>query len=196
MKKIAQMSMLSCMLFVVFQSCQRGRPARKTLPDAQSSFGDEGMDPTSSRYLKPQSNYLFYSSDTSLLVQGKRENLLVLSIPDPAKDSTVLATVKSGQGLASFLIAQLRRENRAGVIIDLRSFDAPSTQTFRQDYLVKGDVTNSEDLPVIFVWDRPSEVRASDYLQLLGGFPGISLLLSNDQPVYQQDCFEKKPVRF
>jgi len=188
--------MLICMLFAVFQSCQRGRPARKTLPDAQSSFGDEGMDPTSSRYLKPQSDYLIYSGDTSLLVQGKRENLLVLSIPDPDRDSAVLAAIKSGESLAAYLVAQLRRDNKAGVIIDLRSFSAPSNQTYQQDYLVKGDVTNGEDLPVIFYWDRQSEARANGYLQMLGGFAGVSLSLFNDQSGYQQDCFEKKPVRF
>jgi hypothetical protein len=91
--------------------------------------------PLPSRWsLAPQqsSNYLFYCTDTSLLLDGLRHDFLVLAMPDPSHDSAVGAMISSGQSLAPYLLLELHHLNKAGVVIDLRlSGDGP---TIRQDY--------------------------------------------------------------
>lgn len=132
-------------------------------------------------------NYLFYSTDTSLLLNGMRHDFLVLAIPDPAHDTAIGALISTGQPLAPYLLAELHRLNKAGVVIDLRLADG--SPTTREDYLVGSTALNTSNLPVIFLWDQASAGRAAFYTRYLLQFPGLTWSITRDQPRYQNDCF-------
>jgi hypothetical protein len=164
-------------------SCQRSRPARKKLPPELTSFSDV---PPQLVPVKAPSDILFYYSDTALLIQGLRRNLAVITLADPEKDSTIRSLVTAGQSLTSFLVAELHRDNKTGLVIDLRQDEY--SPTIRQDYLV--EPTGQEKLPVIFLWDKSSAARAAMFTQLFEQFPGITWSITSGQPRYQQDCFK------
>jgi hypothetical protein len=167
-------------------SCQRSRPARKKLPPELNSFTDvpPGFTP-----VKAPSDILFYYSDTTLLIQGFRRNLAVISFADPGKDSTIRSLVIAGQSLTSYWLAELRRDNKTGVVIDLRQDEySPS---IRKDYLVEPG-----GLPVIFLWDKTSAARAATFTQLFEQFPGINWSMTGGKPGYQTDCFSDTHPNF
>jgi hypothetical protein len=190
MKTTLLFSILFCLACL---SCQRGRPARKELPPGLSTLPEIGatVTPFPSRWsLAPQrsSNYLFYSTDTSLLIDGIRHDFLVLAIPDPTHDSAIGAMVSIGQSLAPFLLAELHHLNKAGVVIDLRL--SGTSPTIRQDYQVNSNGLKETNLPVVFLWDRDASSRAAFFTQYLEQFPGISWSITRDRPGYQSDCFK------
>ena len=164
-------------------SCQRSRPARKKLPPELISLSDT---PPQLAPAKAPSDILFYYSDTTLLIQGLRRNLAVIAFADPEKDSTIRALVLAGQSLTTYLVAELRRDNKTGLVIDLRQ-DAYSP-AIRQDYLA--EPTGEKELPVIFLWDKSSAARAATFTQLFEQFPGISWSITSGRSGYQQDCFK------
>jgi hypothetical protein len=135
---------------------------------------------------KAPSDILFYYSDTTLLIQGLRRNLAVITFADPEKDSTIRSLVTAGQSLTSSLVAELHRDNKTGLVIDLRQDEY--SPVIRQDYLV--EPTGQEKLPVIFLWDKSSAARAALFTQLFEQFPGITWSITSGQPRYQQDCFK------
>lgn len=174
-------------------SCQRGRPARKELPPSLSTLPEIGatVTPYPSRWsLAPQqsTNYLFYSTDTSLLIDGIRHDFLVLAIPDPSHDSAIGALISTGQSLAPYLLAELHHLNKAGVVIDLRLSD--NSPTIRQDYQVTSSALKEANLPVVFLYDRDASARAAFFTQYLEQFPNISWSITRDRPGYQTDCFK------
>jgi hypothetical protein len=190
MKTTLFLSILFCLASL---SCQRGRPARKELPPSLSSLPEIGstVTPFPSRWsLAPQqnSNYLFYSTDTSLLLDGIRHDFLVLAIPDPSHDSAIGAMISSGQSLAPYLLLELHHLNKAGVVIDLRL--SGNTPTIRQDYQVTSSDLKETNLPIIFLSDQYSSARAAFFTQYLEQFPGISWSITNDRPRDQSDCFK------
>jgi hypothetical protein len=190
MKTTRLVSILFCLACL---SCQRGRPARKELPPSLSSLPEIGstVTPLPSRWsLAPQqsSNYLFYCTDTSLLLDGLRHDFLVLAMPDPSHDSAIGAMISSGQSLAPYLLLELHHLNKAGVVIDLRlSGDGP---TIRQDYQVSSSALKETNLPVIFLSDQYSSARAAFFSQYLEQFPGVSWSITRDRPRDQSDCFK------
>ena len=135
--------------------------------------------------IQPSSDYLFYSTDTSLLTDGIRRDFLVLSIPDPTRDSTIGALISAGQSLAPYLLTELQQLNKAGVVIDLRLGDNAST--IREDYLVNSSTWATM---VILLSNQSTSNRAGFYSQCLQQFPGISWSIINDRPRYQTDCFK------
>lgn len=190
-------------------SCHRGRPARKELPEYLGALpeipatvtpnpsrieGRPGDGGSGTQTAPSASGYLFYSTDTSLLLQGLRRDLLVLAIPDPANDSAIGAMIAAGHALAPYLLSELRQDNKTGIVIDLRLGD--HTPTIREDYLVSSPALEAQDMPVIFLWDRSSAGRAAAFAQYLEQFPGITWSLSNDRPRYQTDCFTKTHPAF
>jgi hypothetical protein len=140
--------------------------------------------------LAPQAsnNYLFYSTDTSLLIDGLRHDFLVLAIPDPSHDSTIGALVSAGFNMAPFLLAELHQLRKTGVVIDLRLSGAGPT--VRQDYQVTSSFLKETNLPIVFLWDRDAAGRAAFFSQFLEQFPGITWSLTRDRPRYQSDCFK------
>jgi hypothetical protein len=174
-------------------SCQRGRPARKELPPSLSTLPEIGatVTPFPSRWSlasQQSSNYLFYSTDTSLLIDGIRHDFLVLAIPDPTHDSAIGALISSGQSLAPYLLAELHQLNKAGVVIDLRLSD--NSPTIRQDYQVSSGPLKETNLSVVFLWDREASARAAFFTQYLEQFPNLSWSITRDRPRYQTDCFK------
>jgi hypothetical protein len=160
-------------------SCQRSRPVRKKLPPELTSFSDV---PPQLTPVKAPSDILFYYSDTTLLIQGLRRNLAVIGFADPDKDSTIRALINAGQSLTSYWLAELRRDNKTGIVIDLRQDEySPS---IRKDYLVE-----PAGLPIIFLWDKTSAARAAAFTQLFEQFPGINWSMTGGKPGYQTDCF-------
>lgn len=170
-------------------SCQRGRPGRKTLPPESVSLNDES--PSYNTH-PPVSNILFYYSDTSLLWQGLRRNLAVITLASPNKDSVICSVINAGQSLLPSLFTQLRGESKSGVVIDLRQ--VATQPTIRQDYLISTD--KSDQLPVIFLWDRSSAARASIFINLFEQYPGLSWSITRDKPGYQNDCFTSSHPSF
>ncbi len=190
-----------CTLFcIACLSCQRGRPARKELPPSLSSLPEIGatVTPLPSRWsvAPPQtssssssSSYLFYSTDTALLIDGIRHDFLVFAIPDPSYDSTIGALIASGESLAPFLLAELHTLNKAGVVIDLR-LSSSYGPTIREDYQVTSGSLSVTKLPVVFLWSRDAAGRAAFFSQYLEQFPGISWSITRDRPRDQADCFK------
>jgi hypothetical protein len=184
---------LSILFFLTCLSCQRGRPARKELPPSLSTLPEIGatVTPFPSRWsLAPQqpANYIFYSTDTSLLIDGIRHDFLVLAIPEPSRDSVIGALASSGQSLAPYLLSELHHLNKAGVVIDLRL--SGNSLTIRKDYQVTSSILKEINLPIIFLWDSETSGRAAFFSKYLEQFPGISWSISNDRPHYQSDCFK------
>jgi hypothetical protein len=174
-------------------SCRQGRPARKELPPSLSTLPEIGatVTPYPSRWslnAATSSDYLFYSTDTSLLMSGIRHDFLVLAIPDPSHDSAIGALISSGQSLAPYLLAELHHLNKSGVVIDLRLSD--NSPTIRQDYQVTSTTLNETNLPVIFLWNNETSGRAAFFTQYLTTFPDITWSITNDRPRYQSDCFK------
>src|SRR5579863_5284963 len=123
MKTRRLVSILFCLTLMA--SCRQGRPARKELPPSLSTLPEIGatVTPYPSRWSlnsAASSDYLFCSTDTSLLINGIRHDFLVLAIPDPSHDSAVGALISAGQSLAPYLLAELHQLKKAGVVIDLR----------------------------------------------------------------------------
>jgi hypothetical protein len=137
---------------------------------------------------RQSTNYLFYSTDTSLLIDGLRHDFLVLAIPDPSHDSTIGALVSAGFNMAPFLLAELHQLRKTGVVIDLRLSGAGPT--VRQDYQVTSSFLKETNLPIVFLWDRDAAGRAAFFSQFLEQFPGITWSLTRDRPRYQSDCFK------
>jgi hypothetical protein len=164
-------------------SCQRGRPTRKKLPPELNSFADL---PAQLTPLYLPSGVIFYSSDTTMLIKGLRRNLTVISFFDPDKDSTVRNLIAAGQSLLPGLIAELHRENKTGVVIDLRQEEG--NPTIRQDYLVTPH--EEQRLPVVFLWDKSSAGRAMTFMGQLERLPDITYSILSSKPQYQQDCFQ------
>ena len=185
---------LVCILFsLACLSCQRSRPARKELPPSLSTLPEIGatVTPYPSRWslnTATSSDYLFYSTDTSLLMNGIRHDFLILAIPDPSHDSAIGALISSGQSLAPYLLAELHHLNKSGVVIDLRLSD--NSPTIRQDYQVTSTTLNETNLPVIFLWNNETSGRAAFFTQYLTTFPDITWSITNDRPRYQSDCFK------
>jgi hypothetical protein len=177
----------------ILSSCRQGRPARKELPPSLSTLPEIGatVTPYPSRWslnTATSSDYLFYSTDTSLLINGIRHDFLVLAIPDASHDTAIGALISSGQSLAPYLLAELHHLNKAGVVIDLRLSD--NSPTIRQDYQVTSSMPKETDFPIVILWDRETSGRAAYFSQYLETFPGISWSISNDRPRYQSDCFK------
>jgi hypothetical protein len=185
---------LVCILFsLACLSCQRGRPARKELPPSLSTLPEIGatVTPYPSRWslnTATSSDYLFYSTDTSLLMNGIRHDFLILAIPDPSHDSAIGALISSGQSLAPYLLAELHHLNKTGVVIDLRLSD--NSPSIRQDYQVTSTTLKETNLPVIFLWNNETSGRAAFFTQYLTTFPDITWSITNDRPRYQSDCFK------
>lgn len=192
---------LASILCLACASCQRGRPVRKELPPGLSMLPEIGstVTPYPSRWSSVtanpsrwsdasiSSNYLFYSTDTSILVDGLRHDFLVLAIPDPSRDSVIGSLIESGQSLAPFLLTQLHQLNKAGVVIDLRvSINSPA---IRQDYAINSPTLKETNMPVIFLWDNQSAGRAAFYTQFLQQFPGVTCTITRDRPHERSDCF-------
>ena len=173
-------------------SCHRGRPARKELPEYLGALPEipATVTPKPSRIeagFRNSAGYLFYSTDTSLLLQGMERELLVLAIPDPAHDSAIGDMIAAGHALAPYLLSELRQNNMSGVVIDLRLGD--NMPTIREDFRVTSAALGAQDMPVIFLWDRSSASRAAVFTRYLEQFPGITWSVPNDGPHYQTDCF-------
>src|ERR1700691_1784049 len=99
MKTRRLVSIFCCL--AILSSCRQGRPARKELPPSLSMLPEIGatVTPYPSRWSlnsATASDYLFYSTDTSLLTNGIRQDFLVLSLPIPTRDSGFGALITSG----------------------------------------------------------------------------------------------------
>ncbi|HTR28568.1 MAG TPA: hypothetical protein VMH27_04830 [Puia sp.] len=139
--------------------------------------------------LTPQqsSSYLFYCTDTALLMDGMRRDFLVLAIPDPARDSTIGTLIATGENLAPYLLNELHQLNKSGIVIDLRL--AQGTPTIRQDYQVTSTALKASNLPIVFLWDQYSADRAAYFTRYVEQFPGISWSITRGRPGIRSDCF-------
>ena len=139
--------------------------------------------------LTPQQspNYLFYCTDTALLIDGLRHDFLVLAIPDPARDSTIGTLIATGESLAPYLLNELHQLDKSGIIIDLRL--SLATPTIRQDYQVTSTALKASNFPIVFLWDQSSASRAAFFTGYVRQFPGISWSITHGRPGYQSDCF-------
>jgi hypothetical protein len=178
----------------ILSSCRQGRPARKELPPSLTLLPEIGANvtPYPSRWSlnsATSSDYLFYSTDTSLLIDGIRHDFLVLSLPDPTRDSTIGALIAAGQSLAPYLLRELHQKNKAGIVIDLRLSN--NSPTIRQDYLITSTDLKETNLPIIFLSDNETSGRAAFFTEYLTTFPGVSWSITNDRPRYQSDCFKE-----
>lgn len=194
--------LLICTISLLVISCQPGRPERKMLPDTPppSSYLEEGPGDRLTQTVSSSTDVLCYQFDTIIIVQGKRQSLLALSMPDPAHDDDILKTIHAGQGLLPSLLQNLQQKY-SGILIDLRS-DAGQVPTKRADYLVQLDVpANSKDketqFPVVFLSDRPGRINA--FFQLLSTEPVVlrySILTDQQNAAASGDCFSAEHPHF
>jgi hypothetical protein len=174
---------LGLLLCFLFFCCKPGRPIRKTLPPGFVSLNDQV--PGYNTHPPPM-GVLFYYSDTSLLWQGFRRKLAVITLASPDKDSLIRSVIEAGRGLLPYLVTQLQGDNKSGLVVDLRV--EGSELPMRQDYLISLDKT--DPMPVVFLWDRASASRASYFISEFEQFPGLSWSITRNQTKFQNDCFE------
>jgi len=170
--QILNMSIAMTLLSICISCKKTSRPARKMLSDTITySAGVLGE-----RMLMPKisDSSPFYTTDTTLIIDGASHNLLAISLPDPQYDETAMTLVKAYEPLTRFLWAELQKDHKTGVLVNFCSNNHNDIQK-RQDITIQN--LEGEDLPasIVFVWDSPSALRANYFIQQLSGMPEIKL---------------------
>jgi hypothetical protein len=176
--QILNMSM-AVMLLSICISCKRaGRPARVMLPDtitySAGVLGEKMLVPTVA------DNFPFYTSDTTVTINGVQRSLLAIAVPDQ----------QSYEPLAGFLWAELQRDHKTGVLVNFCGDSKNSIQK-RQDITMQN--FKGEDLPasVVFVWDSSSAFRANYFIQQLSQMSEIKI---GRETTVSDDFLQLKPT--
>jgi hypothetical protein len=164
--QIACLVLLSSLL----GSCAGGdkkRPPRKQLPtlnDDVSWEGSYGRNLNSGYETGLQGKPYYYVRDT--VVAGN--SFISLSMPDPGGDSLAWVMVRSYEPFASGAFLLMQQQGKKGAYINFRSSgDDPRSAS----YLAKDMLGNS--LSLIFLWDRQSGPRASEFINELQKLPAV-----------------------
>jgi hypothetical protein len=186
--QILNMSM-AVMLLSICISCKRaGRPARVMLPDtitySAGVLGEKMLVPTVA------DNFPFYTSDTTVTINGVQRSLLAIAVPDQQFDETAMNLVKAYEPLAGFLWAELQRDHKTGVLVNFCGDSKNSIQK-RQDITMQN--FKGEDLPasVVFVWDSSSAFRANYFIQQLSQMSEIKI---GRETTVSDDFLQLKPT--
>jgi len=171
--------------------CKKGRPARKKLPDSffnVAGLEEEGLYPRTST-ARVENNFPFYYSDTVIQVNGFHQNLVNIMLPDPTYDAVLLNTIKVWEPLENSVWSELIRQDKKGAVIDLRERD--NTVAEREDISIREKGNRASNLSLVFLWDKSSKNRLTQFMQELSSIPGITYkILDNKDPGDQQDCFK------
>ncbi len=182
---IVKMAVLACWV-ITLCGCE-GKPERKKLPDFTSLQGWEDMP------LPQEEQQPFFTSDTTIMEGSRLKNFLSVAMPDPKYDSLAISMVTTYEPFAATLIEKWAKQYKKGVLIDLRTQAGNDNQ--RADFLVKENLPGNTNIniPVIFIWDRPSAYRFDYLVNVLNAVPGIKCNLISESRaadgVGRNDCF-------
>ncbi len=176
---------------IVFWGCNE-KPARKKLPDFTEIIGWEEM-PLAKKTIEP-----FSICDTSLMQNGRPTDFFSIAMPDPSQDSAAINIVKSYEPFSGIFIHQWMKQKRKGILIDLRT---QAGDCDRADFILKENAdTVNVSVPVIIIWDHPSDFRVDYLMKTIASFPEIKCnLISNSrrkEGIARNDCFSPAAPSF
>lgn len=97
------------------------------------------------------------------------EKYMLIPLPDAADDSATISLVNSYKPIAIPFITQWAQQQQTGVVIDFRASE--NLQLHRAEYRVKRE--NAFSIPVVFLWDRQSALRAAGFMNMLESFQSV-----------------------
>ncbi len=110
-------------------------------------------------------------SDMGLInLDGNYGDYLSVPLADSELDESIFAMVIMFKPLASSYLSEWAKTQDKGVILDLRS-NHSGTST-REEYRLENG--NQFSVPVVFVWNAASALRAKRFTSILNDLPGIS----------------------
>jgi hypothetical protein len=171
-----------------------GRPDRKKLPDFTSLQGWEDMP------LPKAENQSFYTTDTVILKGSRLSKFLSISMPDPNQDSLAISLVTNYEPLAGTMVEKWLDQQKTGILIDLRT--KAGHENHRADFLVTSSLPGNSNIniPLIFIWDRPSAYRYNYLKQALISIPEIKCSLVSEsrmvEGIGRNDCFSPTEPSF
>lgn len=118
----------------------------------------------------------FTTSNVDMMSDGSLALCTAVSIP-PAADEQVMNLLSVYKPLAGSLILQWSKQQRNGVVLDFRTKGGYEQE--RADFRIDG--SDHTGVPVIFLWDKQSSVRASTYMSMLTGFPDLPVTRVNSK---------------
>lgn len=157
-----------------------GLPQRKKMPEFKSYDGIEGAVPFSNTTEStPQGAFAFAANNVDLMFNGNMEGFLSVALPNAATDSAAVSLINTVKPFALTMLSTWAQQQRHGVVIDLSSHNG---EVFRTDYLLQK--TNDFSIPIVVMWDRPSQYRVASIKSIIAGVPLVTLsCTSGNDPV-------------
>jgi hypothetical protein len=97
------------------------------------------------------------------------EKYMLIPLPDPADDSATISLVNAYKPIAIPFLTQWSAQQQTGVMIDFRADE--EQQILRAEYLVQRQ--HAFSIPVVFLWDRNSAVRAASFMNMLETYSAV-----------------------
>jgi len=119
----------------------------------------------------------FAITNVDLILNGSLHSFVSVPLLSPGSDSLAYNMINTYKLFAMPLLAQWSRQERNGVLLDLRS--KTGNQQFRADYLI--EQSENSAFPVVFLWDNSSSQRAAVYMNLMQELPGVSAIRTDGQ---------------
>lgn len=113
------------------------------------------------------------------------EKYMLIPLPDPADDSATMNMVNTYKPIAIPFLTQWAQQQQTGVVIDLRADENQQLQ--RAEYLVQRQ--NAFSIPVVFLWDRSSAVRAASFISILEAYPAVKANRISSRGTGFGNCF-------
>jgi hypothetical protein len=149
-------------------------PERKKMPGYLQYDAFESNYPFSSKLESMQGGLGFATEEVDLSGNGKNQHCIAVPLPDASFDAMVISMFESYKMFAIPLLTEWGKQNRNGVILDLR---ANREQTgSRSDYML--EKSGEFSIPVMLIWDEASANRAHTFTQMLQNLSGINFIRS------------------
>lgn len=173
LKKAAVLALATILLYGCAAS---GGGQRKKMPEFANSEGEfEAFQPFKNQ--KSEGYGLgFNTINTDVMYNGVTTECVSVTLPS-SLDAQASALFSLYKPLAGVLLGEWAKQQRNGVVIDLKS--APGPGGSRADYQIKNPDDSS--IPVIFLWNNQSAARASLYISMLSEVPGVTVKLLSDK---------------
>jgi len=160
-----------------------GGSPRKKMPEFTGGGGEfEAFTP----FKNQNAEMGFLSRNTNMLYQGIPIECVSFTLP-ASLDEQVLSLFSQYKPFAGPLLAAWAKQQRNGVVIDLKSSSGLGAS--QADFQVKN--ADNSIIPIVFLWNSQSALRASKYMNMLGEIPGVTVKLVNKKEGLQQENHEK-----
>ena len=167
-------------------ACSGGqqKPARKKMPDfnrlgISESFYDTG-NPAG------LAGFPFSTGEMEIQSGSTQSTFHAVALPDASFDSLVMNIIASHASTAISLLGEWSKQDEKGVVIDLRSPKSEGGQ--RADYTLER--AGEFSIPVVFLWDRPSQSRAAAFISVMQSLQSVQCKHTGSYSANgQQNCF-------